>query len=63
MRDESAEDWLQTLFVKRRQGRRILPDAPPPYSTLEGMVLIDRRSQCDRRKALDQKLPATSDAT
>jgi hypothetical protein len=63
MCDESADDWLQTLFVKRRQGRRILPDALPPYSTQEGMVLIDRRSQCDRRKALDQKLPAISAAS
>ena len=60
---ESTDDWLQTLFAKRRRGRRISADLLPPYVTVDGMVTVDRRSHCDRRKALDQKLstaPATN---
>jgi len=62
VRYESADDWLHNLFMKRRQGRRMSPDILPPYSTMDGMVLIDRRSRRDRRKALDQKLSTTSAA-
>lgn len=50
-----AEDWLQLLFFKRRMGRRMLPESLPPYSTDEGLVLTDRRSQEDRRKPIGTK--------
>lgn len=59
VRQESADEWLQTLFMKRHRGRRMSPDLLPPYSTSEGLVLTDRRSRQDRRKALGQKLPTT----
>jgi hypothetical protein len=57
VRQKSADDWLQTLFMKRRRGRRMSSDLLPPYHTDEGLILTDRRSQHDRRRALDQKLP------
>ena len=62
LRYQSADDWLQNLFMKRLQGRRMLMDIQPPYRTTDGMVFIDRRSRRDRRKALDQKLSTTSAA-
>jgi len=51
---EESDDWLQTLFAKRRRGRRMSPDLLPPYSTGDGLILVDRRSRHDRRMALDQ---------
>jgi hypothetical protein len=51
-----ADDWLQTLFIKRHQGRRMSPDQLPPYITADGLILIDRRSHLDRRKTLDPKV-------
>jgi hypothetical protein len=63
LRYQSADDWLQNLFMKRRQGRRILMDIQPPYRTMDGMVFIDRRSRCDRRKALDPKHTTASAAS
>ncbi|TXH01103.1 MAG: hypothetical protein E6R09_07270 [Rhodocyclaceae bacterium] len=53
-----GDDWAQSLFLKRCQGRRMkADDLPPPYLTKEGLVLIDRRSHQDRRKS-----PATHTA-
>jgi hypothetical protein len=47
-----GDDWAQSLFLKRRQGRRMLADnLLPPYLTEEGLVLADRRSHSDRRKS------------
>lgn len=51
------EDWAQTLVLKRKQGRRIRPETLPPYLTLDGWVLEDRRSHQDRRKTLDSAAP------
>lgn len=48
-----GDNWVQTLFLKRRHGRRMqADDLLPPYLTEEGLVLIDRRSHADRRKPL-----------
>jgi len=53
-----GDDWAQSLFLKRRPGRRMkADDLLPPYLTKEGLVLIDRRSHHDRRKS-----PATDTA-
>ena len=46
------DDWLQTLFLKRMQGRRIQPESQPPYQTAAGLVLVDRRSHKERRHLL-----------
>lgn len=54
------EDWMQTLAVKQRQGRRIRPECQPPYLTMDGPILVDRRSHQDRRKPLG---PASSAST
>lgn len=48
-----GDDWARSLFLKRRQGRRMAADdVLPPFLTEEGLVLIDRRSHQDRRKSL-----------
>jgi hypothetical protein len=48
-----GDNWAQSLFLKRRQGRRMAADdVLPPFLTEEGLVLIDRRSHQDRRKSL-----------
>jgi len=54
-REVPAEEWVQSLFFKRRMGRRILPESLPPYATDEGLILTDRRSQEDRRKPIGAK--------
>jgi len=51
--ENPGDDWAKSLFLKRRQGRRMLADnLLPPYLTEEGLVLVDRRSHDDRRKPL-----------
>lgn len=51
------EDWVEVLNLKRSQGRRMQPDGPPPYMTVDGPILVDRRSHQDRRKALCAVFP------
>jgi hypothetical protein len=55
IKKQPAEDWLQALFFKRSMGRRMLPESVPPYATGEGLILNNRRSRDDRRKAIGPK--------
>lgn len=53
---KNPDDWMNDLFRKRQQGRRMTESGPPPYLTGSGVIQIDRRTPGDRRKTPGRKL-------